>query len=189
LARTQEEEKVWYAAFYLDGDAQQWYFRLERNHGVQTWERFINLVNRRFVPPARSNPLDELIKLQHVGSVNEYQDQFLKLLARCDGVREQQQIAIYTAGLGDPLCIDVELHRPVTLENAMGLSRSYEHCNTPVEQTTDGEHLATRVGVHHILRNSVGHSGAPLPHWRPTLGTRFTRLTAKEMAQRREVDL
>jgi hypothetical protein len=31
VACTSEEEKVWYAAFYLDGDAQQWYFRLERN--------------------------------------------------------------------------------------------------------------------------------------------------------------
>jgi hypothetical protein len=46
------------------------------------------------------------------------------LLARCDGVTEQQQIAIYTAGLGDSLRIDVELHRPVTLEDAMGLSHS-----------------------------------------------------------------
>jgi hypothetical protein len=28
------EDKVWYAAFYMDGDAQSWYFRLERNQGV-----------------------------------------------------------------------------------------------------------------------------------------------------------
>jgi hypothetical protein len=35
-ARTPEEEEVWYAAFYLDGDAQQWYYRLERNQGAPT---------------------------------------------------------------------------------------------------------------------------------------------------------
>jgi hypothetical protein len=88
-ARTPEEEKVWYSAFYLEGDAQQWYYRLERNQGVPTWERFVGLVSRRFGPPARSNPLGELIKLQRVGSVAEYQDQFLKLLARCDSVTKQ----------------------------------------------------------------------------------------------------
>jgi hypothetical protein len=83
-------------------------------------------VSRHFGPPTRSNPLGELIKVQRTGSVAEYQDQFLKLLARCDGVTEQQQIAIYTTGLGDPLRIDVELQRPMTLEDAMGLSRAYE---------------------------------------------------------------
>jgi hypothetical protein len=52
-----------YAAFHLKDDAQQWYYRLERNQGVPTWERFIDLVSRRFGPPACSNPLGELIKL------------------------------------------------------------------------------------------------------------------------------
>jgi hypothetical protein len=73
-ARTPEDDKVWYAAFYLDGDAQQWYFRLERNQGVPTWDRFVDLVSRRFGPPERSNPLGELIKLQRTGSVAEFQD-------------------------------------------------------------------------------------------------------------------
>jgi hypothetical protein len=58
----------------------------------------------------------------------------LKLLARCDGITEQQHITIYTAGLGDHLRIDVELQHPVTLEDAMGLSRSYEHRNLPSQQ-------------------------------------------------------
>jgi hypothetical protein len=77
--RTLEEEKVWYVAFYLDGDAQQWYFRLERNQGVPTWDRFVDLVSRRFGPPTRSNLLGKLFKIQCTGSVVEYQDQFLKL--------------------------------------------------------------------------------------------------------------
>jgi hypothetical protein len=100
-------EKVWYAAFYLDG---------------------------------------ELIKLQCAGSVAEYLDQFLKLLAQCDGVTEQQQIAIYTAGLGDPLRINVELQRPVTVEDAMGLSRSYERRNLPVEPLPASGRTSTRLG-------------------------------------------
>jgi hypothetical protein len=117
-SRTPEEDRVWLAAFYMDGDAQAWYFRLERNQGVPSWERFSDLLARRFGPPARINPLGELIKLQRVGTVAEYTDNFLKLLARCDSITELQQIDIFTAGLGDPLRIHVELHRPVSLENA-----------------------------------------------------------------------
>jgi hypothetical protein len=46
----------------MDGDAQQWYFRVERNQGVPSWARFTDLVSRRFGSPARSNPVGELIK-------------------------------------------------------------------------------------------------------------------------------
>jgi hypothetical protein len=60
--RTPEDEKVWLASFYMDGDAQQWYFRVERNQGVPSWARFTDLVSRRFGSPARSNPVGELIK-------------------------------------------------------------------------------------------------------------------------------
>jgi hypothetical protein len=83
--------------------------------------RFSDLITRHFGPPACSNPLGELIKLQRSGTVAEYIDQFLKLLARCDGITGLQQINIFTAGLCDPLCVDVELHRPVSLDDAMGL--------------------------------------------------------------------
>ncbi|CAN6203924.1 unnamed protein product [Urochloa humidicola] len=71
-ARTLDDEKVWLASFYMDNAAQQWYYCLERNQGVPTRERFTELVNRRFGPPARSNPLGELIKLQRVGTIAEY---------------------------------------------------------------------------------------------------------------------
>jgi hypothetical protein len=57
----------------------------------------------------------------------------------CNGITEKQQIAIYMAGLGEPLCNDVELQRPVSLEDAMSVSRAYERRNTPGEHSnTDG---------------------------------------------------
>jgi hypothetical protein len=137
-ARTAEVEKVWLAAFYMEGIAQQWYYRLERNRqdsnqGDPSWSQLCELVNQRFGPPTRSNPLGELCHLRCTGSVNDYQAEFLTLLARCGGVLEPQQIAIFTAGLGDPLRIDVELQKPLTLEEVAALARSYERrltCDT-----------------------------------------------------------
>ena len=34
---TTEDEKVLTASYYMEGTAQQWYYRLERNRGVPTW--------------------------------------------------------------------------------------------------------------------------------------------------------
>jgi hypothetical protein len=178
-ARTPKEEMVWYASFYLDGDAQQWYFRLVRNQGVPTWDRLVDLVSCRSPPSARSNPLGELIKIQSTGFVAEYQDQFLKLLTRCDG----------TAGLGDPLRIDVELQRPMTLEDAMGLSRAYECCIVSLDPVP----ASGRTSTWPTLRSSSAPAPVtPMPtptaaptstpgvpqQPRPSPGTRFTRLTA-----------
>uniref|UniRef100_A0A0A8ZMP2 Retrotransposon gag domain-containing protein n=1 Tax=Arundo donax TaxID=35708 RepID=A0A0A8ZMP2_ARUDO len=79
------------ASFYLDDVAQQWYHRLERNRGVPTWQEFVAAINCRFGPPIRSNPFGELMQLRRTGTVAEYQDRFLTLLARCDSVTEDQQ--------------------------------------------------------------------------------------------------
>jgi len=62
--RTPEDEKVLTASYYMEGTAQQWYYRLERNRGVPTWPQFVDFVNRRFGPPVRSNPLGELVHLR-----------------------------------------------------------------------------------------------------------------------------
>lgn len=79
-------------------------------------------INKRFGPPVRSNSLGELTQLRRTGSVDEYQDHFLKLLARCANVTERQQIDIFTAGLQQPMSIDVEMQKPETLEDAMALA-------------------------------------------------------------------
>lgn len=96
----------------MEGAAQQWYYRLEKNTSVLSWAKFVEGINKRFGLPIRSNPLGKLTYLRRTGSVDEYQDQFLKLLAHCDGVTEQQQMDIFTASLGNPMRTDVEMLKP-----------------------------------------------------------------------------
>ena len=154
-ARTEEDEKVWLASFYMEGDAQLWYYRLERNQGVPTWPRFVELVNLRFGPPTRSNPFGELISLKRTGSVVEYQNAFLQLLARCDGVSEQQQINIFTSGLRNPLQVDVELQQPATLEDAMGLARAFERRLSLGDGDTSDDRAPTATRTTHGSRPAL----------------------------------
>jgi hypothetical protein len=167
---------------------------LERNQGTPTWARFTELANQRFGPPSRSNPLGELCHLRRQGSVADYTEAFLTHLSRCDTITEPHQVAIFTAGLGEPLQTDVELQRPASLEDATGLVRAYERHSTAVAPPSTPA----------ALRSSSKPSGAtttPTPQPATTTtpgvpvkprappGTRLSRLTPEEMAHRREEGL
>lgn len=133
----------------MEDAAGQWYYRLEKNRGVPTWPAFVEGVNKRFGPLVRSNPLGELTHLRRTGSVDSYQEQFLKLPARCEGVTEQQQIDIFTTGLLQPMSIDVELHKPETLEDAMALARAYERRTQVVDDGCCSLVCSTRSSSRH----------------------------------------
>jgi hypothetical protein len=192
--RTPDNEKVLLAAFYMQGVTQQWYYTLEHNQGTPTWARFTELVNQRFGPPSRSNPLGELCHLRRQGSVADYTKAFLTHLSRCDTITEPHQVAIFTAGLGEPLQTDVELQRPASLEDAMGLARAYERRSTAVAPPSTPAALRSSSKPSGITTTPTPQPtttttlGAPVKPRAPP-GTRLSRLTLEEMARRREEGL
>ncbi|KAK3153688.1 hypothetical protein QOZ80_2BG0179770 [Eleusine coracana subsp. coracana] len=95
-----------------------------------SWSWFIEFVNLRFGPPIRSNGLAELKDLYCIGSVEDYQRQFVAYLCHCDDLTEWQQVNLFTARLAQPLRTDVELLAPSNLQTAMSLARSYERRGT-----------------------------------------------------------
>lgn len=127
-----DDHKVW-TAFYMQGMDSQWYYRLEKNRGEPSWTDFD--VNKRFGPPIRSNTLGELTFLRRTGSMDEYQDQFLKLLACCDDISEKQQISFFMASLLEPLSTDVQLEKSETLDDAMALVPAYERRDQVVDES------------------------------------------------------
>jgi hypothetical protein len=46
VQRTSKDEKVQLASFYMDGDAQQWYFCVEHNQGALAASAVAMLVKR-----------------------------------------------------------------------------------------------------------------------------------------------
>jgi hypothetical protein len=80
---------VFLAAFYMTGDAAQWYALVERNHGTSEWAEFVKLVNQWFGPPLRRHTLGELIQLKRDTTVANYQNQFLALINCCTGLSEK----------------------------------------------------------------------------------------------------
>jgi len=124
--RIAAEEQVWMASYNLEGGAQLWYIQVQQTEGTPSWRRFTELINLRYGPPLRSNPMGELMECKHTGSVAEYQDRFEALLPRVGPLEESQRVQAFTAGLGPPLSHDVEMQNPQTLLVAMSLARKLE---------------------------------------------------------------
>jgi hypothetical protein len=180
--RTMEEEKVWMAALHLEGAATEWYYALERDHGILSWPRFSDFVNMRFGPPLRTNGMAELKDLHCTGTVDEYTRQFSLLLCRCNDLSMPQQVNMFTTGLGEPLRTDVELQSPTQLQTAMSLARAYERRDAIVPGTKGTPSKgSSRVTM------SAGSTGTALAPQKSTTTNkpRFKQLSPEELAAKR----
>ncbi|KAF2315542.1 hypothetical protein GH714_040044 [Hevea brasiliensis] len=124
--QTPEEEMVSLASYHLEGIAQLWYMQLLDDIPNPSWAEFSHQCNLRFGPPIRSNKLGELAKLKQMGSVADYQNQFEALVSRAGTLTQHQKVQLYLSGLQDSIAVEVELHHPTDLVNAMSISRLYE---------------------------------------------------------------
>jgi hypothetical protein len=129
VRRTPENKRVSLTAFYLLDDAQLWFHRLELNGERPTWAQFVQLVNARFGPPLTDSPIGELALLCRQGAVDEFSKRFIALSCRDTTLTEPQQVQVFITGLVDPLCTDIALQQPVTLDDDVIFTRAYEQRN------------------------------------------------------------
>lgn len=183
-----EEEQVWMASYNLEDVAQLWFIQVQQDEGTPPWRRFTELLNLRFGPPLRSNPLGELAACKRTGSVVDYQDRFQALLPRAGRLTEAQRVQLFTAGLQPPLSLDVEVHNPQSLSVAMSLARKLEL----------REHLAAPAAP----PRTAGRGLLPAPRALPALpasaaatptitveGRPVKKLSQTEMEERRRLGL
>ena len=74
--RIAPEEQVWMASYNMDDVAPLWFMQIQQEEGTPSWRRFTELLNLRFGPPLRSNPLGELVACKRTSSVVDYQAMF-----------------------------------------------------------------------------------------------------------------
>jgi hypothetical protein len=83
--------------------------------------------------------------------VNDYTACFMELSCRDESLTEHQQIQLYIAGLGDPLCTNVQLQQPTKLDDAVIFARAYEERNAArtaaPQPARGGDRFSTRVAT------------------------------------------
>jgi len=110
----------------MTGVAQTWYYALEQDEGMPSWERFEELANQRFGLAIRSNRLSELARLPWHGTVQDFQERFNSMVCHTPELSPKQKADLFVGGLPDHIRVDVELRTPQTLQDAMHLARAFE---------------------------------------------------------------
>ncbi|KAF2291294.1 hypothetical protein GH714_022289 [Hevea brasiliensis] len=89
--RTPDEDRVEIASFHMIGDAQLWYQVLRRENPSITWDEFKEGFYSRYGANQLTDFFGELAKLQQQGTVQSYQVQFEKLLAKVGDLSQARQ--------------------------------------------------------------------------------------------------
>jgi hypothetical protein len=121
-----------------------------------------------------------LVRLHGSGTVTEYVEKILSLLAHNDPLSTRQQVQLFTSGLSDLLQVDVEMQKPLDLQIAMSLARSYEQRSAIIAAACN-EKSSTTVGQ----QQGMSLNGTVSVGEERTLRI----LTTAEMAERREKGL
>ncbi|KAH9766092.1 hypothetical protein KPL70_002068 [Citrus sinensis] len=172
LHQTPEEERVALASFHLEGDAQQWFQLIKQERDMLTWQEFCDSLHARYGATQFQDFFGELIKLQQVGSVCDYQTQFKKLLAKVGQLSQDRQVSCFVSGLKDTIKADVPDGRPNTLTSAIRLTRLYEARNISQRRST----TTTEVKKNNSVKKELTFANSTLP---------VRRLAPVEMQEKR----
>jgi hypothetical protein len=120
---------MWLVSYHLREDAQTWYYALERDVGMLTWERFCAVCQMQFGPSTQGTCLAELAHLPFTSTVQEYAECYNVVLCHTDDdlAPPPQKAKLFVGGLPEHIWVDVEMRHPPDLQTAMYYARAFEH--------------------------------------------------------------
>jgi hypothetical protein len=170
--RTLASDRTWLASYHLRGAAQTWYYALERDEGMPTWERFRAVCQMQFGPPTQGTRLAELACLPFTPMVQEYAERYNTVLCHTDDdLGPRQKAKLFVGGLPEHIWVDVEMRR-VPRGRISGFSRATSARATAVSalQPPTSTTGAGRDTGRHLRRVCLGtgHHATPVPAFIPS---------------------
>nr|GEW31144.1 hypothetical protein [Tanacetum cinerariifolium] len=112
----------------IKGAAAEWFQWMSRNGLITYWERFKESVMNHFGPSKYEDPQGALLKLLQLGTVEEYQGEFEKVMYRVMDIPDSLFIPYYIYGLKLHLQRELLVSKPTTLGDVFSLARIIEVC-------------------------------------------------------------
>jgi hypothetical protein len=100
--RTSTTDRTWLASYHLRGTTQTWYYTLEQDTGMPTWERFKELCHLQFGPSVQDSRLVELGRLQFHTTVQEFTERFNAVLCHTRNLNAVLKAELFVGGLTGP---------------------------------------------------------------------------------------
>jgi hypothetical protein len=129
-----DASKVMHASYHLDDDALIWFKSCE--HDLSCWDNFARAIQLRFGPPSYDDPMELLIKLKHVNSIEEYKGLFESLSNRIRNLSSMHKLNCFMSGLKDEVRLAIKMQGPRTLGEAYALAKIQEQYLANVKRST-----------------------------------------------------
>lgn len=155
----ENNNRVKLATLHLEGKALNWYQWFEKCHGQMTWVLFKDGIVSRFGPNTYEDVMGDLTKLRHTTTVRVYQEQFEELANRTTNLPESFFISCFISGLKEEVKAGVQMFRPTTITQAIGLAKLQENS---IEAITKKTRSAPSKPDYTVTQSTVGS------HWGTT---------------------
>ncbi|XP_039126949.1 uncharacterized protein LOC120263108 [Dioscorea cayenensis subsp. rotundata] len=176
------DQRIEIAAFYMTGDALQWYHWLYCTQQLSTWEVFSRQAELRFGPPTFVNHEAQLFKVKQQTTLAAYLSEFESLSTRVRGLSSTSLLNCFLSGLREDIQTELYVLKPASIHDAMGMAKLVDDKHKAMRAFQPPRFLPTRSPQ---LQNPTGVA--------PTLNRTsapgvfpIKRLTPAEMASRRE---
>jgi hypothetical protein len=137
-----DASKVMHASYHLDDDALIWFQSCE--HDLGCWDNFARVIQLRFGPPSYDDPMELLIKLKHVNSIEEYKGLFESLSNRIKNLSSMHKLSCFMSGLKDEVRLAIKMQGPRTLGEAYALAKIQEQYLANVKRSTRPSYEANK---------------------------------------------
>src|SRR3954454_22455853 len=127
-----DEQAVYQATNLLRGDAATWWrhhFKKITDDGdeLPNWKQFKRLLSSKFKPVnATKVACDTLACLCQTSSVKAYNATFTSTILEIPTIGEEEMVARYVRGLKEKVRVEVELHEPTHLEEAIRIADRFD---------------------------------------------------------------
>ena len=137
-----DASKVMHASYHLDDNALIWFQNCE--HDLGCWDNFARAIKLRFGPPTYDDPMELLIKLKHVNSIEEYKGLFESLSNRIRNLSSMHKLSCFMNGLKDEVRLAIKMQGPRTLGEAYALAKIQEQYQANVKRSTRPSYEANK---------------------------------------------
>jgi hypothetical protein len=137
-----DASKVMHASYHLDDDALIWFQSCE--HDLGCWDNFARAIQLRFGPPSYDDPMELLIELKHVNSIEEYKGLFESLSNRIRNLSSIHKLNCFMSGLKDEVRLAIKMQGPRTLGGAYALAKIQEQYLANVKRSTRPSYEANK---------------------------------------------
>ncbi|XP_040364306.1 uncharacterized protein LOC121049919 [Rosa chinensis] len=169
LYQIPEEKKISIASMHLTGIAASlWQLHLQDN--PSSWSGLVELMLQQFGGYNKLDYQAALAKMQQVGTVTEFRDQFTKMSCRAPGFSPELRLACFIGGLKEEIRTDVSLMKPSNLMEAFELAKAFEARNSGHKNWKQNQSKSSFLGTKQIV-------APPAPVQRSQFGNQST--TAK----------